>query len=255
MAAVFGCITALPLMLWAVCLVQWTIAGDIDFVSGFLGLVVGIGLMFIAFYPPHPAVSPLAFLVSLVTVIFFPFVRERLNRREVRQLNLRQVENALEVTRTRSENAMSRMRIARILMEMGEVHEALPLAESAVSELSPAVFYADHQDVKHWRQRYGPTATGSGAACTKCGTLNAPGTLSCPSCGNETLLERLGGKRSVGTEGRKLIAVWTSLAGALLALAVAFQLPPVAAIAVVVSALVAVGTILYLAFRPEAEPT
>ncbi len=45
LSALIGCLAWIPLAVWIVSIVQWIISGDIDFLSGFLGIWLAIGLV------------------------------------------------------------------------------------------------------------------------------------------------------------------------------------------------------------------
>lgn len=249
--AFLGCTVWLPLMLWITALVHWMVAGEIEIISGFVGVGVGIGLGLITLQPPVPIAQPIAYITVYATIALFPFVRAGMTRRELKAIDLQALERAYAVLGERPRDVMARFRVAQAAWIMGMPGHALRLGEACLEEMPRNVFGDEHAIVRGWRRVALPPDAFEPYTCLDCHAPVQPGRTHCARCGAPYLLERAQGKTSPKTAGRKMVAAWVAAAAALGGIPSATALPPVAALVAILMILGLAGLVIFLAFRPE----
>ena len=238
-------------MLWISALVHWMVGGEIELVSGILGIATGLGLGVVCLNPPVPFLQPVAYLAVWGTLVLYPFVRAGLTQRELRSVDVYALERAYEALGQRPREAFLRFRLAQAVWKLGMGGHAMRIAEGCLPELDPKVFREEHMIVRGW-QRHAPGAElFVDYACMDCGGACPPGKTHCPACGAPFLLERAQGKVLGKGMGRRIVAAWVAGALALAGLPWASTLPPGPAIGVVVAILAAAFLVVFLAFVPR----
>ncbi len=248
-AALIGCLAWLPLALWIVACVHWMIDGDIDFLTGILGILMAFGLGYEAINPPVPEMAPLTVIAILLTVVMFPFVRRAMDKRQLRQIDVEALERAYQALAVRPDNVIAKIKVAQKLFDLGICGHALRIAEILVPEMPQRFFSSELRMVKKW-QRLGLDARFfTPIVCVECRSSYDPGALFCSQCGAPFPLDFVKG-RLIGTKlGRKLISSWVALIAILIGIPEARALPPAAAVATVcLMMLVALGVV-FFAFR------
>ena len=250
MTILLGCTVWIPLMLWISALVHWTVGGEIDAVSGVLGIGAGLGLGVLCLNPPVRALQPIAYVAVYATVALFPFVRVGLNRRELKGVDLLALEKAYDVLGQRPGEAFGRFRLAMAAWRLGMTGHAMRIAEGALAEMDPKVYGEEHIIVRRWHRDQPPASAFVDYGCMDCGNPCPPGRTHCPSCGAPFLLDRARGKLFEKGTGRKIVAAWAAGVGGLAGVAWACTLPAAAAIGTVVVVLALAFLVVFLAFRP-----
>jgi len=238
--------------LWVVSMISWMIQGDVDGGFGIVACFVAIVLGVMTTSPPAKGLTPYFFSAVVGTMITYPIVRRYLNRREMNQMDLDQVERAYEVLRERPDNLSALLRIARVLYERGLAEHAVALGQTALKNVPRDRFHDEYRELNKWKMATRDPALFGSVACLHCRASNAPGTVFCSRCRSPLMLDYVrGGWNSAGA-GRKLIAVWILLMFALVGVPLATRLPAVGTVATIV-VLVGLGAwIAWFAFREKA---
>jgi len=253
LSAMAGCLIWIPIAIAAVCLVQWMVSAEVDFISGVAGLCVCIFLGLVALDPPMPWMSGIAFLSMLVTVILYPAVRAYMNHHQLNMVDVESVEEIYEGLAEKPDNATLRLRMARILYVKGMVGHAITLADEALQKMPRNLFADEHRMVQTWKRSATNPEYFRPLPCLNCSFPNQPGRLHCQRCGNAFFIDLVRGRWVSKGLGRKLLTAW----GALLALAlgipfVTARLSSTGTLIVVPLLILMVSVILVVAFRsPE----
>jgi len=247
-----GCLIWAPIGIWVLGLVQWAVQGDIDPLSAFAGILIGIGLGMTALLAKDPFMAPLIFAAVVATMIAFPFVRSSLNKKALDRIDVEAVERAYELLKEKPDNAAAKFRLAKTIYNKGMPGHALKLAEDALLHMPESSFVEEHRIVKSWR-RYKMTSQQFVALnCLHCGHPNRPGLVLCERCSEPFLLDHARGAWVGPTMARKFIAAWVGLIVALVGIPFAASaLPPAASILVIVALLVLAVAMVVVAFKPR----
>ena len=210
MAIFMGCLAWIPLSIWIVSFIFWMIGGEIDGLTGFLGIVGSVALGAVVMKPPTASLVPVGFFGILAITVMFPFVRMALNKRELRSVDIEAVERAYEVLRVRENNAGSRMRIARHLHNLGQRGLAIAVMESALQDVPVQFFRDEFMLLRMWQST--PVERVSTVSCPICGVPNDPRrSVVCIRCKGPYLLDRLRGRVVSNSVGRQLLGTWLIL--------------------------------------------
>lgn len=251
-AAISGCVVWIFIAIWVYFLVMWMIQGDVDALTGVIGIGVGISLGYFTMVPPRQELAPW-FAIAAATVVFvFPVVRYALQRRELAQMDVELIEQAYANLGVRPKNAAMRFRLARTLYDRGMVHAAIAIAEPAVKELPVRHYPEEHRAVVGWRQ-YAKGVAPASYSCPSCEYQNKPGEVFCQGCGTPLFLPRVTGQ--VGRDfARKMITVWACLLLLALGIPVASTtLNPVAGPVVILLLLGVAFAVCLITFRPREQ--
>ena len=251
---IFGCTAWIPLLLWISALVQWTIANEIEVVSGLLGIGAGFGLGIVAMSPPLPFMQPLAFLTIWLTVVLFPFARHAMNRRELRAVDVEALERAYTILGQRPRDVLGRFRLGQAAWTLGMTGHAMRIAEDCLQEMDPKVFVEEYVIVRRWHNHQPGADMFVDYACMDCNGACPPGKTHCPTCGAPFLLDRIKGKVFSKGTGRKIVAAWIAGVGALAGVPWATTLPATAAFGAIIVILGLAFLVVFLAFRPQGLP-
>jgi hypothetical protein len=254
-ALLASCLVWVPIAIWIYALISWMIQGDIDFISGLVGVTLGLGVGLVAMIAPDVRVAPLIFVACMITLIAAPLVRMMLSRRELNSIDIDAIERAYEALAEKPMNPGLRMRLAKTLYNRGMVAHAIALADDALQHLPKATFEEEHRMVAGWKRTKQAAEPAEAIACMDCGTLNEPGLTHCKKCGARFLLEYARGRWVGRGLARKFIAGWAALmVGIVVVPWLSMALPPAAAIPAIVVLVAVVITLLVLAFRTEEMP-
>ena len=248
-AALNGCLAWIPLAVWILSCVNWTIAGDIDVVTGFVGVAMAFGLGYEAINPPVPQLAPLTVVAVFVTVLMFPFARMAMEKKQLKNLDIEQLEKAYQSLGLRPDNVMAKFRIAKVLFDLGVCGHAVRIAESVIPEMPQRFFLDEHRLLRRWQMTHLEARLFLPIPCAECHGTNQPGSIFCVHCGAPYLVNFAKGRVVGGRLGKKLVACWISLIAILIGIPAATALKPALSIlAVVVMMVVAIG-ITFVAFR------
>jgi hypothetical protein len=252
LSALIGCLAWIPLAVWIVSIVQWIISGDIDFLSGFLGIWLAIGLGYVAMNPPtgRPVASALTFLAIVVTSAMIPWLRNALNRRELRSIDVQALERALDLARKNPANPLVKFKVATLVYRLGHPSHALALAESCLASMPEQHFMEEHKVVKGWRQVVGRPDPPQPLECIECGHRNMPGSIFCAGCGAPVLLDRLRGRFVSGDVARKLFLGWIGMVVLLVGIPLASALSGALEALALLGLAGLAGAMIWLALRP-----
>src|SRR5437016_492008 len=99
-----GCTVWIPVGVWIVSLLNWSIVGDIDGVSGFLGICTALLLGFFTFRPPVPGLEPYIFGAVLLSVVIYPFARAGMNRKQLTTIDVDGIEQGYALLEQKPNN-------------------------------------------------------------------------------------------------------------------------------------------------------
>lgn len=250
---IFGCLIWIPLMFWVLSLVGWMITGDIDWVTGCIGIVVGLLLGGVAVVPPVPILSSISFFVVVCTMVLYPFARSGMERRELRSLDVHQVERTYESLGQRPLNPSARFKLAQHLWTLGMPGVSVSIADSVLPQMPVQLFRDEHRIAAAWKQHPLPPNAFDPVPCPDCGKPNPPSEVFCVGCGAPYLLHRVKRKAGPNGIGKRLVAAWVALVAILAGIPAATALPPLLTGLSVLLLLTAAGLVLWLAFRPMLE--
>ncbi|CAN5576169.1 hypothetical protein BH11ARM2_BH11ARM2_17300 [soil metagenome] len=245
-----GCLIWLPLCVWMVSLVQWMVSGETDVATGLIGIVVGLAMGAVAVTTPNLALRPFLFLAVLVTIIMYPFLRQAMIGRELKAIDVENMERSYQAIEERPDNAIAKLSLAKRAYALGYLNPAIGIAEEALNQLPKGVFEGDQKMVKRWKEyaRRDPRAKVT-LACPRCGNVNPPAATHCMKCGSRYLLDRSKVRFGPSVQGRKLLAGWIGMVLAIVGIPMASSLPPMLALVAIFGILAVVGVVLLLAFR------
>lgn len=248
-----GCLLWIPVCVYCVFLVQWMIGGEIDSLTGVIGISLFVGSGFTVFAPPVPELRLVATAVILGSGPMFPIIRWGLRRRDKRDVEVEAIKSAYEGFVFRPDNASAKIKLARHLWNLGIHGHAYKLAESAIPGL-PRQFYPDeHRMFAMWQMRPPGAESFSPINCAECGHANVPGNVHCAACGARFLLHRVQGKALSSSLGRRILGGWLAMVLAIMGIPLASRLGGTMAVVVIVAMLMAAVGALVLAFRPQKE--
>jgi len=203
-----GCLVWIPIAVWVIAMVHWTVQGELDIVVLIAGFFAAIGLGYATMNPPDPAWSPVLFGLVVASIALFPIARVAFARRALEAMEVERAEQAYAYLRVSQNDLGARMKLARVLFAKGFVGEAIKIAEPALQGLPRRLVADEIREFEAWRYQARDPALFRGTACLNCRTMNAPGEIYCSNCGAPFLLDALRGPFSRGGLGRKLVAAW-----------------------------------------------
>ena len=241
-----GCLIWAPLTIWILTLLHWLVGGDIDTGSGIVGILFGFGMGYTAIKPPIPVLSPISFCLVVGTVVFFPFLRASLDRRQLRNMDVEGVQRAYDALGQRPDNPFAKFKLAQSVYRLGMIGHGVALADSAMALIPERTAQEEYRLLKKWKAAGVPPETLKPIECIECRNPCQPGWTHCRNCGAPFLLDRAKGRvLSIG-HARQLIAIWAGLVLACLGIPVAMMLPPLAAIAAII--VILAGAVGFVAF-------
>lgn len=250
-----GCLIWIPIGIWVLSLVQWAVQGDVDVLSAFAGILVGIGLGMTALISREAHMAPLILTAVVLTMLAFPVVRSALNKRALDQIDLDAIERAYEVLSQNPTNAPAKFKLARTIYNKGMPVQAIRIAEEAIQKMPEATFPEENRILKTWRGYRMPPGDGA-LNCPDCGTTNPGGEIYCIRCGARFLLEQARGAWVGRALARKFVAAWTAIIVALVGIPFAGgALPAGAAIPVIVGLMALAMFVLFTTFRAQGDKT
>ncbi len=191
---------SLPAALWVICMVRWMIDGELSPTVGVLGIGLAFGLISLTVWAPYPWVAGLIFVVMLSSLATFSFARSMLDQREMKEIDLRQFENAYRSYGERPDNIAAHLGIAKAAHGCGLLSQAIAIAQNALNALGTEIdpvknasmrdlFKKEDQDLKEWiRESHGKSVLHS-VKCPRCQHVNPPHSIACVSCSAPYLLD------------------------------------------------------------------
>lgn len=228
----FGAVMFIPLGIWFIMLVHGMISGDLEPWVGLLGVFAALGLLFLAVKPPNDIIPPIIFFGMILLAILLPFLRKSMNERELRMMDLEQLEKHMTAIIERPDRTISRMEVARRLADMGYVAHALALTEHI--KTAPIRQMEDEKrEIRKWEFMLRPENS-KVIPCLYCGNPGHPAALLCPHCHQPYITRYLRGSIMMPGLAKKLIFGWVLGIGLLLAIpSVAMALPPAGSLLIV----------------------
>jgi hypothetical protein len=211
LALLAGCVVWVPIAVWVVALLQWAIQGDVDVLSAFVGIVVGLALGLTAITAKEPYMPPLILAGVLVTTVAFPVVRSTLTKRALDQIDVEAVAKAYDQLRQQPTNAPAKFKLAKTIYNKGMPAHALALAEDAIKSMPEAIYPEENRILKTWRHYRIPANQRGPLACLECGVYNQPGMTHCQRCRAPFLLDHARGAWVGRSLARKFVAAWVSI--------------------------------------------
>ena len=247
----------------AVWIVSRMIQGDLGVGPGLAGLFALVILMMVAVWVPDQKMAAPVFLITVVTMAFFPFAETYLERTGLDSAETDRLDKAHRELAVRPENVPARFDLARALYDRGLAGHAISPAEDALSGLSTQrdpfsnrsqrdLFVNEDILVKKWRRELKDPRAFEPVKCPNCGHSNRPGTLACDRCRGPYLLELARRSDRHGRIIGRLLLGW-ALTAALLTgcawLGVAVKWPD--NVGFIAALIAAVGGVMAWLFRPR----
>ena len=215
-ALICAALAGIPLTVWIVSMVQWTISGEVDGMTGFLGIASAAIIAGAIFKPPIPILSPVLCVVSYLTVMAYPTMKGLFNKAQLLQIELDILQNAYTGLHEKPDNVGLRLKVARLIYARGLVGPAIVLAENTLKSLPLGPFDAEQKMLNDWKQAAGNVTSFRSLPCLECGYANGAGEISCKKCGAPFLLHYAQG-RWIGPDlGKRVIAGWSAMLLALI---------------------------------------
>lgn len=245
-----GCLVWIPIAIWIISMVGWMITGEVETFFGILAIALGLMLGYLTSNPPVDSMAPLFFLMVVGTMVFFPFLRHAIHRRELAALDLERLEDAYRGLNQNSRNPLPAFRLAEILWDRGLPGHAIAIADRALTGQQVDVFRDEIQVIKRWKATPLKPDAYRSLACLRCRTLNPPGEFFCVKCGDDFLMDIARGAWLPRSVALKWLGGWILVVMLLAAVPAAAQLlPPALAVPVIVGALGLGGFAAYRGFR------
>lgn len=250
-AALAGCFAWFVVSIYVVAFVQWMIVGEIDVITGILGVGIFMGMGITMMSPPYPELRILSTFGIYSSAVMFPILRWSFKRRDKKALEVEAVRQAYEGFIFRPDNASAKIKLAKHLWGFGLRGHAYVLAEHAMPDLPRQYFPDEHRMFAQWQAHPPSPREFEPLNCIECATPNPPGTVHCLGCGARYLLHRVQGRVLSKGLGRKLLGAWIVMMIAIGGMPLASRLPGTKAVVAVVALMVAAVGALVLAFRPS----
>lgn len=237
----------IPVTIWVLAFISWMVMGEIDFLTGFLGLCVALGLGAFSFFPPARWV-PLALLalMSLITMAF-PACQGALNKRALDQIEIEQAEKAYMNAVSSPQGAGAAFRLARYLFDRGLVCQAVALLEIHLENANKRVYFEEFKLLAAWKPLAESGRYPAELRCFKCGRVNSPRAMVCFQCRAPYLKGHIRRGWGMAANSGKMIAVVLLLVMLLVSVPLsATALPPGLGIVAVLVQIVLGG---WIAFR------
>lgn len=251
LSAVCGCFVWIPIAVWVVSIIHWMVSGDIEFLMGFLAICVAIMLGAITLNPPAQNLSPLIFLVVVLTVVMFPMARYAVSRHALIAIDIEQMEAAFAEYTRHPSNSFAALRLAELLFGRGCQAHAVALGRKALVGLPMNVYVAENRLVSSWQARTPSEKLVAESYCPRCGSSNKVEDLRCRNCMAPYVMDLAKGRHYGWSSARSLICLWMAIVIAFLGIPSAVQLNQkssgLALIAIVAQALIGL-LILYIGF-------
>jgi hypothetical protein len=245
-----GCMVWIPLGIWIVSLINWSILGDVDPLSGFLGVSAAIMLGIMAFKPPVPGLTPYIFCMATLSVILYPIARANMVRKELSSFDVDGIEQGYMLLGQRPTNPVARLKIAQHLYNLGHHGHAIAIAESVMKQLPERLFLDEHRMIRLWKRNPPRANAYNPISCVECGHLNPPGSVHCFKCGEPFLLHMVKGRFVPSRLGRQLVAAWIALLLLLGGIPIAATMKAELAFPMMIAVLVAAAGVAFAGFRP-----
>lgn len=173
--AILGVVAWIFVVIWVLSVGGWTISGDMDGLSGFIAIGIGIGLGFMTISPPVAGYGWVPFAGMVVTMLMYVPIREGVRKRQLFAIDLEQMEKCYENLRTRPQDTYAVMRLAEILYARGLTGQAVALAEGALGGVPKDLYEAEWKQVEDWRRQVRDRSEFRALPCLRCGVMNSPG--------------------------------------------------------------------------------
>jgi hypothetical protein len=250
--AFFGLITWFPICIWIVGLVNWMIVGDIDVISGILGISVALILGVVAMRPPIAMLSPIACVTAYATVLTYPVVTMATNRYAMRKMDVEEVEAAYGAIGQMPSNHLAKFKLAKSIYKLGYTGHAVAIADEVMINVPRRLAEEEYRTLQKWKRMGVPPETLKPLTCIDCHTSCPPGWTHCRNCGAQFLLHRVRGQILPGGVAQKVVAIWGGAVILLIGLPLASSFSTVPAIGTSSVLIVAVAGGLFLTFRKDA---
>ncbi|MCC7101870.1 MAG: hypothetical protein IT206_02185 [Fimbriimonadaceae bacterium] len=245
-----GCLMFVALAVWGVAIVHWMIGGEVEAWLGVLALGIGVVLCYVAQAPPEPWVSPVIVACLVITPALIPFIRRSLDERELKQMELDRMEKLISAILRQPDSTISRMEVARILVQFGYLANAIGIAE-LIKSAPLRQMDAEKREIKRWEFMLNDQNS-SVIPCLRCGNAGHASALVCPHCQANYLVLYLRGRIVGPALARKLLVGWLLGVGLLLAIPLAATTLPPAGSLLIIPMMLALGG--YTAYRTFFAP-
>lgn len=249
---VIGCLVWLPVSIWVVAMVQWTIGGEVDVLTGLAGIGTALGLGVATMFPPIPGAQPFMLALVLLMIAVFPAAKTALDKHQLAMADIEQMERVYDLLGKDRVNIGAKLRLARALNTRGLRSIAIAVAEDVLQGL-PRRFY--EEDLRMLRQWKSDNTQPSGPIpCMECGHKNAPSVAFCQRCGSRFLVDYARGRWLGVNLARKLILIWAALVMPIAGMALTWRYLPPAFLPLSATLFVSLSfLVIWLAFRKPAR--
>lgn len=207
-SAGFGCLSIIPLAVWAVSVIHWMIMDEMDFLFGTVAILCAVLLGLVVMSPPDPMYSPIAFVGIILLMIVFPIVKRQLDRRELVAIDVEQIEAAYQMLAEKPDNASAMFKLAERLYHRGLVAHAIGVGERALSNMPQSLFPEENRAVNKWKHTVKPTT--QTLPCLECGRQNVGANVYCEGCGAAYLALYARGRWLGSALALRLVAAWVA---------------------------------------------
>jgi hypothetical protein len=146
-----------------VVLLHWWIDGEIHWSVAIGGFLFCLAMFAVALFWPDPTVLAPTLLSMIITVVFFPYAREKVAESEIRRISTRQLDQAHQAVVERPDNMTAWFAITSLLYEHGLKGPAIAVRERLLNGLSNdmdpiknqsvrGMYAAEERMLKVWRR-------------------------------------------------------------------------------------------------------
>ena len=212
-----------------VVLLHWWIDGEIHWSVAIGGFLFCLAMFAVALFWPDPTVLAPTLLSMIITVVFFPYAREKVAESEIRRISTRQLDQAHQAVVERPDNMTAWFAITSLLYEHGLKGPAIAVRERLLNGLSNdmdpiknqsvrGMYAAEERMLKVWRRNLkGKKDPFAPLKCRSCGHINPCNEIACIKCKAPYLLEYARRARAKERITTRLIIGWATLVGFLVA--------------------------------------
>ena len=247
-----GCFVWIPIGIMILCLASWMFQGEVDVITGLIGISVGVLVGVATMNPKNAAFAPLLLFLITASVVVFPVVRFIVSKRELDMVDVDSIELGYQTMLFKKNDLGARLRIAKGLWNRGVKGAAINIAEEALEHVPENTMIDEFRMLDRWIQETDPDKIDAPLTCLECGLSNPPNKFHCPRCGSPILLEYAKGKVFNPFVLKRLVSSWTAALAVIIGVPMAAaSLKPPTSIAMILLFLAASGIIL---FRNFASP-
>jgi membrane protein implicated in regulation of membrane protease activity len=205
-----GCLIWIPVGIWVVCLINWMIMGDVDPVTGILGVTLGLCLGSLALLNENRMLTPFIFAAVISIMILFPVVRGSYNRSELAKIDIETIERAYETLDEKPGHFSALFRMCGGLHARGLSANAEAIGRKAIEGLRKELVREEIRLINIWASAARRQTLPARTLCPRCGRVNQLEAIYCEGCSGPYLLWAAKNRWIHAGLVKKVVSIWTA---------------------------------------------